>query len=556
MSFAQQLIAGSGIGGVIFGLSVAAAAGLALGTLKFRGFSLGVAGVLFAGLAVSDLMWRPEFATQRHAILEFVRELGLVLFVYSIGMEVGPGFLRSLRSSGLRWNLIVVTLVTANLAVVLTAHRWLSVDPVAAVGILSGAVTNTPGLAAADQAIADVPGLAPGAYGLADVGCAIAYPFGIVGAMLCLAAMRALFRWRAPSAEATNAPLGAVDLCVVNPAIAGHQVGDLAGFLGAPVVISRMIRDGAVELPAPATELREGDLLHAVGESKDLDRLAVLLGGRATVDVRSAPAALDVRELVVTRAAVVGRTLGGIDLRLRHGVTVTRIRRAGQELVPRPELDLRYGDTLVVVGEGGGLAEVEEVVGNSVRELDHPRLIPMFLGIAVGVLVGFLPIAITGLPAPVRLGLAGGPLLVAIVASHFGRIGRVSFYLPASASLMLRHLGLVLFLGCVGLMSGERFVDTLVRGPGLRWLALGAVITVVPLLTTAILARLVFDLEFGALSGVVAGSMTSPPVLAYATELGGESAAIAYGTVYPLAMVLRVITAQLLVVLWIGSPLR
>jgi putative transport protein len=573
MSWYEQLVTGTSVAGVIAGLALAATSGLALGGIKLKGFSLGVAGILFAGLAVSQLLWSHgvlarlagsgELATleqRRREMLELVRELGLVLFVYSIGIQVGSGFLSSLRAQGLRWNLLALSLVAMNVLGVVAIHRWLNVDAAGAVGLMSGAVTNTPALAAVQQALRDAPGLAPAQRGLAEVGYAVAYPFGVVGTILSLMLVRVVFRLdprkeaeRFRRATRSGQPLGNLDARVANPAIVGQRVGDLAGLLGAPVVVSRMMHQGSVALASADTQLDAGDLVHAVGQERDLQRLAVLLGGRSDLDVRQASQELDVRKLVVTRSQVVGQTLGDLGLRARYGVNVTRIRRAGIELVPDDSVALHYGDTLVTVGDNQRLADVEALVGNAVGELELSHLVPIFLGIATGVLLGSIPISLFGLPAPVRLGLAGGPLLVALAASHFGRVGRFNLHLPNSANLMLRDLGIVLFLGSVGLLSGERFVDTLVRGPGLQWLLLGAAVTLIPLIATELLARFVFKMDYTALCGVVAGSMTSPSVLSFANQVAGDGASIAYGAVYPLVMILRVVTAQVLIVLWIGG---
>jgi putative transport protein len=576
MRWYEQLLTGTSVAGVVAGLCVVAAGGLALGGLRWRGLSLGIAGVLFSGIALSYLCWRHEILLHlagggapavaalelgRRQALELVRDLGLVLSVYAIGMQVGPGFLSSLRAQGLRWCLLTITLVALDIGAVLVVHGWLGVDPVAAVGLLSGAVTNTPGLAAAEQALRDVPGIAAGQHGLASVGCAVAYPFGVVGAILSLALLRAALgidprREAERFARATRQrpPLASIDLRVANAAMAGRRVGSLAGLLRAPVVVSRLMRDGDVQLPGADTELALGDHVHAVGEDADLGRLAVLLGERSDVDLREAPQQLDVRRLVVTRRRVVGETLGSLMLRSRYGVNVTRVLRAGLELVPDAGFHLNFGDTLVVVGEEARLAGAEALVGNAVGELQHAQLVPVFVGLAAGVLLGSIPLAVGGLPAPLRLGLAGGPLLVALLLGHRGRFGRVSFYLPSSATLMLRDLGIVLFLGCVGLLSGEAFVETIAHGDGWRWLLLGATITLPPLVITGLFARFVLKVDYTALCGVVAGSMTSPPVLAFAQRTAGEGAALAYGAVYPLAMILRVVSAQALVVLWTAHP--
>jgi len=580
MRWYEQLICGTSVAGVLAGLCITTAAGLLLGGLRWRGLSLGLAGVLFAGLCYSYLFWshgllarlavgRPELVagavgaleqTRRQA-LELARELGLVLSVYAIGMQVGPGFFSSLRAQGARWSAVTLILVALDLAVVLGVRRWLGVDPAVAVGLLSGAVTNTPGLAAAEQALHDVVGMSPARQGLAAVGCAVAYPLGVVGTILGLVAFRAALRLdprhearRFAAATGRRPPLANIDLRVANVAMVGRRVGSLVELLRAPVVVSRLMRDGKVSLPSADTELALGDQVHAVGEDGDLERLAILLGERSPLNLREVPHRLGVRRLAVTHARVVRETLGSMALRSRYGVNVTRVLRGGLELVPDAGFHLNFGDVLVVVGEDDRLAEVEAAMGNSVGELEHAHLVPIFVGLAAGVLLGSIPISVGGLPAPVRLGLAGGPLLVALVLSRLGRLGRVSFYLPNSASLMLRDLGIVLFLGSVGLLSGERFVDSITHAGGWRWLAIGAAITLVPLIATQIFARFVLGLDYTALCGVIAGSMTSPPVLAFANETAGEGAALAYGAVYPLAMILRVLSAQLLVVLWLGHP--
>lgn len=584
MRWYEQLITGTSIAGVLIGLSVAAAAGIALGSLKIRGLSLGIAGVLFTGILVSDLCWNhhllvrlvtahhgpgdptqaiAELERSRQEVLELLRELGLVFFVYSIGMQVGPSFFSSLRAQGVRWNALVVTLVLLDVGAIFLFRRWTGVDPVAMVGILSGAVTNTPGLAAVEQALRDVPGLAAGERALAAVGCAVAYPFGIVGPILGLLLARAVFRidrhqeavqFRRLTRQGQQ-PIGNIDLRVANPALAGQRVGSLGALLGAPVVISRMMRHGRVEPPTADTVLERGDLVHAVGEDGDLERLAILCGERSHIDLREASHRLDVRRLFVTRSQVVGQTLGALRLSSRFGVNVTRVLRAGLQLVPDAGVRLHFGDTLVAVGESERLVEVESLVGNSVGELEHAQLVPVFIGIGAGVLLGSIPFSVSWLPAPLRLGLAGGPLLVAVILSHLGRLGRVSFYLPNSANLMLRDLGILLFLGCVGLLSGERFMETLTRGPGLRWTLIGAGVTFLPLVVTELIGRVVLKMDYTALSGVIAGGMTSPSALAFANEDAGDGASVAYGAVYPLAMILRVVSAQLLVIFWVGWPL-
>ncbi len=604
-----QLLIGDGAAGLLVALALVAASGIALGSFKIKGISLGIAGVLFTGILWGHLAWKEErvvavldhaaasqavalpapapsatapsslssavsadpaavaaaaataqhdradkLAHKRKEVLEFLREFGLILFVYTIGMQVGPGFVASLRRQGLRWNALAASVVFGGVATAWLVHVLADVPVPVVVGLLSGAVTNTPGLGAAQQALAGVPG----AKELAATGYAIAYPFGVLGIILTMILFRVVFRID-PQAEAkvfvesgvaSRPSLQNVDLEVQNPGIIGRTVHEVLAMVDDQAVISRMKRAERVFSPDHDVErLLAGDVLHAVGEPAALDRLQMLVGVRSAIDLRAETRQLMARRLIVTNQRTVGRTIAELAFDTRHGVNITRVNRSGVEFVASDNLRLNFADVLVCVGPETGLDAVAKLVGNSAKQLDHPQLIPLFVGILLGVTVGMIPVFIPGIPAPVKLGLAGGPLVVAILLSRLGRWGRLNFYIPNSANLMLREFGIVLFLACVGLMAGDQFFDRVLTTQGLTWMGLAACITVVPLLLVGLVARLVFKLNFMALMGLLSGSMTDPPALAFAnTVAGAEHPAVTYATIYPLTMLLRIVTAQVLVI--------
>ena len=549
-----QLLDGSTAAGAVLVLSLVAALGLALGSVKLRGLGLGISGVLFAGIAFSHFGVHVDDRTR-----EFARELGLVLFVYSIGVQVGPGFFASLRRHGLRLNLLAAAVVLLGVAVALALRFAGGITPAALVGLLSGATTNTPSLAAAQQALKE--SLAGGAAlaaaaKLPGLGYAVTYPFGVFGTIAVMLGVRAGFRValkreaeeleRSRAAEAP--PLARANLEVANPNLVGMALERVPLLAASGLVVSRIWQEGTLQVPRPDTRLRLGDVLLAVGPREDLDALRVVVGRESTLDLRSLPSAITTRRLIVTRAAATGRTLGELDFARRFSVQLTRVSRAELEMSAHPGFELQYGDTVLAVGEPGDIQKVGEELGDSPKTLNYPHLVPMFLGIALGIVVGNVPFSLPGVPAPVRLGLAGGPLVVAILLARLGRLGPLVWYMPISANYALRETGIVLFLAAVGLGAGDVFVDTLVHGDGLYWMACGAAITVVPLVAVALFARLGLGLNYLTLCGVLAGSMTDPPALAFASSVSGsEAPSLAYATVYPLTMLLRVLCAQLLV---------
>jgi putative transport protein len=549
-----HLLDGSTAAGAVLVLSVVAALGLALGSLKLRGLGLGIAGVLFMGVAFGHFGVQVEERTR-----EFVRELGLVFFVYSIGLQVGPGFLASLRRHGLRLNLLAAAIVLVGVGTAVVVRFAAGIDPAAVVGLLSGATTNTPSLAGAQQALKQAvadPGALARVAKLPGLGYAVAYPFGVLGIILAMLAVRVVFRialrreideFDRRRADETP-PLARANLEVANPNLVGMRLDRVPVLTGSSIVVSRIWQDGRLQVPRSDTELRAGDVLLAVGRREDLDALRVVVGRESEMNLRSVPSAITTKRLIVTRTAATGRTIGELDFLSRFGVQITRVSRAEVELSAVPGFELQYGDTVLAVGEPGDIQKVAAELGDSPKTLQYPHLVPMFLGIALGIVVGSIPFSLPGVPAPVRLGLAGGPLLVAIALARIGKIGPLVWYMPISANYALRETGIVLFLAAVGLGAGDVFVETLVRGDGLYWMACGVALTVVPLLAVAVVARVALGLNYLTLCGLLAGSMTDPPALAFATAISGsEAPSLAYANVYPLTMILRVLSAQLLV---------
>lgn len=535
---------------VVLGLVITL--GLAFGHIRFCGIRLGVGGVLFSGLAAGHMGLAVD-----HHVLEFAREFGLILFVYTIGMQVGPGFVDSLRRRGLRLNTVAALIVVFGAGLAAAFHLFGGLPLATAVGIFSGATTNTPSLAAASQAFKEAaPALGEAATAQAGLGYAVAYPFGIFGIILVMLVLRTLFRIN-PARELRQfeeqlkrhaPPLAAMTIEVAGPDVAGLPIGRLPGLADGGVVISRVMAAGEILPATDDTVLAPGMLLHAVGGQAALDALCRRVGRPSATDLPSLPGPLEVRRLYVTRSRVIGKTVPELALGQAHEVRVTRIRRAGTEFTPGPDVPLHFGDMLRCVGVPAELAVVEKLVGNSARDLAHPHVLPLFLGIVLGAILGSLPVPVPGLPTGVRLGVAGGPLLVSIVLSRLHHFGGLVWYMPESANLILREVGICLFLACVGLAAGDRFLPAVLSGQGLYWLLAGAAITFLPLLAAGVFGRIVLGCNYASTCGLLAGSMTDPPALAFATQmLGSDAPASVYATVYPLTMILRIIAGQVLV---------
>lgn len=552
MEWILQLFTGQSVAQTVMILSLVIALGVALGHVKVFGISLGIAGVLFSGLLFGHFQF-----TINHEVLEFCREFGLVLFVYTIGMQVGPSFFASFRKQGLKLNALAAAIVLGGVGVAVLIHLLLKIPVPVVVGLLSGAVTNTPGLGAAQQALQE-RAVDAASLALPGMAYAVAYPFGILGIIFTMLAVRYAFRIK-PEQEAEafeRAQSGNVqvpqnyNIEITNARLAGVDVRTLASVVQADYVISRLLRGDKVEIPGAETRLQLGDVLHVVCTSENAQKLALVMGDVSKVDVRTVPSTYKTRSILITQSSSVGKTIRELDLMRRYGVAITRVNRAGTELVAKAGLELQFGDRVKVVGEENTLKKVSIELGDSIKKLNHPNILPVFIGIILGVLLGSYPFKIAGIPAPVKLGLAGGPLLVSILLSRYGRIGPVTWYLPLSANLVLREVGITLFLACVGLKSGGRFVETLLAGDGFYWMALAALITIVPILIVGFVARYVYKLNYLSLCGLLAGSMTDPPALGFANQIASSDApAITYASVYAMTMFLRILTAQALVLL-------
>jgi putative transport protein len=555
MNWTTDLAATHPIAHAVLALAVVAALGLALGGLRVRGIGLGIAGVLFAGIAMGHFGLEID-----HTVQDFVREFGLVLFVYTIGMQAGPGFFVSLRRHGLQLNLLAASTVLLGAAFALAIGRLGHFDLALTAGLFSGATTNTPALGAVLEALKSVSEAGSARHVLPGIGYAVAYPFGILGIILAMLALRAAFKISISreveafelEQQSAHEPLGRMNVRVDNENFDGLTIAELPALAELGIAISRVRHRDAteVETALAGTKIRCGDVLLAVGTASRLEKFRLIAGERSTEDLMKAQGRVTWRPVRVTARAVLGKPLRELALDQFYGVTVTRVNRAAIELPPSAELRLQFGDTLQVVGPRESMPEVMRVLGDSASDLSHTNFVAVFIGIALGVLVGMYPFQIGGLPAPLRLGLAGGPLIVAILLSRARRIGPVIWHMPPEANTALRELGIVLFLACVGMKAGGSFFKVLLHGDGLLWMGAGAIITIVPLLIVGGVARAFFRLNFMRICGLLAGSMTDPPALAFAhTITRSDAPSVAYASVYPLAMLLRILIAQLMILM-------
>lgn len=544
-------------------ISIVAALGLALGSLKLRGISLGIGGVLFAGLAVGYVI---KGNTQlNHEVTDFAKEFGLILFVYTIGVGVGPGFLASLRKQGLTLNLMAASLIVLGVLTTITISKVGRIPMKDAVGILAGATTNTPSLGAAQEALKTVNenrarNDQPKLENLTGPTYAVAYPFGIMGIILTMLGIRAFFKIKLKDeAEAIaaqqKAPAGlkTMNLEVTNPNLDGRPIRKIPAFDDGDVVISRVLQQNKIKVASPDTVIHQGDVLLAVGPEEALEDLRVVVGNKASIDLKALPSQIVTRRILITNKRHLGKTVDELHFPQRMGVNITRVRRGEIELPPSPNVSLQFGDTVIAVGEEEAITNACRELGDSPKQLNHPQVIPVFVGIALGVILGSLPMKFPGMPAPVKLGLAGGPLIAAIVLSRLGHFGPLVWFMPSSANFMMREMGIVLFLACVGISSGEKFVSALQTGIGWQWMAYGVLITALPLLIVGVFARMVKKLNYMTICGLLAGSMTDPPALAFAGQATNSDApSIAYASVYPLTMLLRVLSAQVLVLIFVS----
>ena len=537
-------------------LALVAVTGLWIGHWKIKGVGFGVGGVLFGGIIVAHFTNQYGLKLDTHT-LHFVQEFGLILFVYTIGIQVGPGFFSSLRRSGLKLNGFAFLIVLLGGITVVFIHKLANVPLDIILGIYSGAVTNTPSLGAGQQILSELGmNSTTETMGMAY---AMAYPFGICGILLSMWLIRLFFKVNVDEEERNfkqesghdKESLTAMDIKVTNKNLDGLCLIDVPGFGTGDVVCSRLKRGNSISVPKANTEIYLDDILHLVGEINALKKMRLIVGDEMDVPTSTVGSEIRAERVVVTSEKVLGKKIKSLGIHQKYGVVISRLNRAGVELVPTANTTLQFGDVLHMVGPTDVMNNAISVIGNAAQKLQQVQMLPVFIGIGLGVLFGSIPFYIPGFPVALKLGLAGGPLVIALILARIGTLGKLYWFMPPSATLALRELGIVLFLAVVGLKSGGSFLDTLLNGDGLEWMGYGVIITLVPLLVTGIIARLYSKLNYLSLCGVLAGSMTDPPALAFANAIKEESgaAALSYATVYPLAMFLRIISPQLLALL-------
>ena len=519
---------GGGVAHSVLILSLTIAFGIILAKIKVWGVSLGVTWILFVGIVFGHF----NMNLDEH-LLHFLKEFGLILFVYSIGLQVGPGFFSAFKKGGFTLNMLAMLVVVLGVTITIILHFTTGTPITTMVGILSGAVTNTPGLGAAQQANSDLNGIDAPEIAL---GYAVSYPLGVVGIILSLLALKYLLR------------INTIE--VRNESVDGIRIKELRPLLNRKFVISRIKHreGGETELVNSETILHVGDIILVISTPIDVEAITVFFGKEIKMEWEQLNKELISRRILITKPELNGKTLSQLKIRNNFGANITRVNRSGVDLVASPQLQLQMGDRVTIVGSELAVAHAEKVLGNSMKRLNHPNLIPIFIGIALGCILGSLPFAFPGIPQPVKLGLAGGPLIVSILISRFGPKYKLITYTTMSANLMLREIGISIFLACVGLGAGEGFVDTVIHGGGYIWVGYGVIITILPLLITGLVGRYYCKLNYFTLIGVLAGSTTNPPALAYSNDLTScDAPAVGYATVYPLTMFLRVLTAQILI---------
>ena len=539
---------------ILFVYSIVIALGMGLGRIKIFGVSLGVTFVLFTGLLLNYLGMKID-----PTVLGFIRDFGLILFVFFIGLQVGPSFFASFKSGGIVLNGLMILAVVLSVAVTIVLYFFFSdtVSLAQMLGVHYGAVTNTPGLGATQEALAQLN------YQGEDIAVAYAcaYPLGVVSIIGTAIALRFIFKidmkeedqhWEAEE-KASNHVSIFFHVHVTNKALEGRKIGDIRAFIARPFICSRIQHNGEITSPNSESIVHVGDLIRVVSGEENKDAIVAFFGEEDTkADLATEHSPITSKRLSVTRPEINGLTVGDLHLSHSDGVNITRVYRAGMQLFPYQNLHIQMGDELYCVGPMNSIKRLEDRLGNKIKRLEHPNLIAIFIGIAIGILFGSLPIAIPGMPVPLKLGLAGGPLIIAILLGRFGSLFRLVTYTTSSANLMLRELGISLFLASVGLAAGENFVDALLVGNGPLYVVLGLFVTIIPLLTVGCIARHFFHINYHSIVGLMAGATTDPPTLAYAATLSEKnSSAVAYSTVYPLAMFLRILTGQLvLLVMW------
>lgn len=532
-------------------LSLICALGLALGRLKFFGISLGVTFVFFMGIFMGHLGFSID-----PQVLEYAEDFGLALFVYALGVQVGPGFFSSLQKSGFSLSMLALLVVLIGTLMTVLLPPICGISLSSAVGIMCGATTNTPALGAAQQTLAQL-GQPTSA---AALGCAVTYPLGVVGVIIAILLMNKIL---VPKGEIVSDDEEHSDHTfiaayhVLNPGVFGKKIGELAEISKERFVISRLWRQGKVTIPSSDTMLEQNDRILIITHENSSNAMRVLFGeqektdyNKADIDWNAIDSQLISKRILVTKPEINGKHLGSLKLRNLYGVNVTRIYRSGMRLLATPDLRLVLGDRITVVGEKASIKNVEKILGNAVKDLDEPNLISIFIGLTLGLLLGLIPITVPGISAPVKLGLAGGPIIAGILMGTFGPRLHMVTYTTQSANLMMRALGLSMYLACLGLDSGADFFETVMRPEGLLWIFLGFILTIVPVIIVGVIALRFMKMDFATISGMLCGAMANPMALDYAIDtLQSDRPSVAYTTVYPLSMFVRVIIAQLILLL-------
>lgn len=547
MLFVENIFTGSGVATTILYISLTAFVGVLIGKIKIFKIKLGVAAVMFCGLIISHFGAKPDAD-----LLHFIREFGLILFVYAIGIDVGPRFFSSFRKNGFKLNLFAIAIVILGFVIAVLFSFIPGISPAIIAGIMSGAVTNTPGLGAAQQILIELGN--PDDAAIAGMSYAIAYPFGILGIILTMVLIRVIFRINIKKeVEEINLKyqndykkLESVEILITNPNMFNKEISYIKRVVDNELVISRIFREGEFFVPTENCIIKQGDIIYGVSAINLIENLRIKMGDVKIGSKREISGNLAMFNVLLTNRKLAGKTIEQIGIYRRYEANITRIFRAGMELLPTKETTLELGDTVRIVGKRDLLQDIRKELGNSLNELAHPNTIPIFLGIFLGILLGSIPIFIPGLPMPAKLGMAGGPLIIAILLGHKGRIKSFDFYMTPGANMMIKEIGITLFLACVGLNSGSQFLNTLING-GYIWLIFGAAITFLPIFIVSLIARLI-KTNYLLICGIISGAMTDPPALEFANGIAPAHAqSTAYATVYPLTMFLRILLAQALI---------
>jgi AspT/YidE/YbjL antiporter-like protein len=551
MSWIQTLFADSSIVQAVILISLVSAIGILLGKIKIFGISLGVTFVFFTGIVAAHFG-----LTANKDMLYFAQNFGLILFVYGLGLQVGPGFFSSLKRGGISLNMMGLGVIILGIVTTLALHLATGVSISTMVGLLCGAVTNTPALGAAQQALLQADPEAGKAVTDMALACAVTYPLGVVGVILAIVVLKSIFgTGSADDAGKEAVKMKVNEFQVSNPSIYGKNIKDVMRLTDEHFVISRVWRDGSVSIPTSDTILRQNDHLLVCSSNSDIEKIKVLFGeqenvdwNKEDIDWNAIDSQLVSRRILITKDEVNGVKLGSLRLRNLYGINITRVNRAGIDLFASSDLRLQIGDRLTVVGEANSINMVARVLGDEFKRLENPNMLAIFIGIILGMLLGSVPIAIPGVSTPVKLGIAGGPIIVGILMGAFGPRFHLTTYTTTSANLMVRQLGITIYLACLGLDSGAHFFETVFCRDGMLWIGLGFAITLIPVLIVGFVAAKMFKLNYSHNVGMLCGSMANPMALTYAnTTVSDDEPSVAYATVYPLSMFVRVISAQLLI---------